>query len=350
MYGLEMSSEPGAIQPFSSSHATDYIMLNGSLVATVERPLTGGTGTVEYQHTDALGSSVAVTDASRTVIETSEYEPFGRVANRAARDGAGYTGHAEDAATGLTYMQQRYYDPQIGRFLSVDPVTPHQNPATAFNRYWYANGNPYSFTDPNGRSSVRTGSHIQGGSNTSAVSITIMNESRSRARSYSPGRSGRNGRNYGSDSISRITRSGTSNATNENISDVMAHFGIKNIMGVTVIAGDAGDAAAYTDSKSGAPTVVIGQAAFNFGLTHTGNIILHELYHGRSFQIYGNIKSNADIRMREIGAHRYNLQNPLPGTKDWEITQRQTIINNAYHHLSDEQKNKVDSGIYYDGK
>jgi RHS repeat-associated protein len=56
----------------------------------------------------------------------------------------------QDAMTGLTYMQQRYYDPMIGRFLSVDPVT-----ATSvggnFNRYWYANDNPYSFTDPDGR-------------------------------------------------------------------------------------------------------------------------------------------------------------------------------------------------------
>ena len=129
-------------------------MLNGSLVATVERPLTGGTGTVKYQHTDALGSPVAITDAWRTVIETSEYEPFGRVGNRAARDGAGYTGHAEDAATGLTYMQQRYYDPQIGRFLSVDPVTASSVTGSNFNRYWYASNNPYRFTDPDGRFAV----------------------------------------------------------------------------------------------------------------------------------------------------------------------------------------------------
>jgi uncharacterized protein RhaS with RHS repeats len=48
-------------------------------------------------------------------------------------------------------MQQRYYDPQIGRFLSVDPVTAYSNPVGAFNRYWYANNNPYKFTDPDGR-------------------------------------------------------------------------------------------------------------------------------------------------------------------------------------------------------
>ena len=46
---------------------------------------------------------------------------------------------------------QRYYDPQIGRFLSVDPVTAYEKPMTNFNRYAYAFNNPYKFTDPDGR-------------------------------------------------------------------------------------------------------------------------------------------------------------------------------------------------------
>lgn len=56
-----------------------------------------------------------------------------------------------DGATGLTYMQQRYYDPQIGRFLSVDPITPSGKTGGNFSRYWYANNNPFRFTDPDGR-------------------------------------------------------------------------------------------------------------------------------------------------------------------------------------------------------
>ena len=46
------------------------------------------------------------------------------------------------------HFVQRYYDPQIGRFLSVDPA------ASTFNLYAYANNNPYRFTDPDGRQSV----------------------------------------------------------------------------------------------------------------------------------------------------------------------------------------------------
>ena len=42
-------------------------------------------------------------------------------------------------------------DPQLGLFLSVDPVTAYSMPGSNFNRYWYANNNPYKFTDPDGR-------------------------------------------------------------------------------------------------------------------------------------------------------------------------------------------------------
>lgn len=48
-------------------------------------------------------------------------------------------------------MQQRYYDPTIGRFLSVDPIAANSNTGAGFNRYWYAANNPYKFTDPDGR-------------------------------------------------------------------------------------------------------------------------------------------------------------------------------------------------------
>jgi RHS repeat-associated protein len=108
--------------------------------------------TVEYIHTDALGSPVAVTNSAGAVVERREYEPYGRqLSPVAVADGPGFTGHVSDAATGLDYMQQRYYDPMIGRFLSVDPVSANRYRGSNFNRYWYANNNPYRFTDPDGR-------------------------------------------------------------------------------------------------------------------------------------------------------------------------------------------------------
>ena len=105
--------------------------------------------TVTYLHTDLLGSVVLETDQNRNVVQRYEYEPYG-LPRQAIADAPGYTGHVHDAGSGLVYMQQRYYDPDVGRFLSVDPVGVDTGTEGNFNRYWYGNNNPYTFIDPDG--------------------------------------------------------------------------------------------------------------------------------------------------------------------------------------------------------
>jgi len=99
----------------------------------------GGTATVKYQHVDALGSPVASSNAANQLLERTHREPYGGPINRQV-DGIGYAGHRMDGDTGLSYMQQRYMDPELGVFLSVDPVTAYEQPVGQFNRYRYANG------------------------------------------------------------------------------------------------------------------------------------------------------------------------------------------------------------------
>jgi RHS repeat-associated protein len=130
----------------------DYIQFGGSLVAI--RSLTSGVESVQYQHTDALGSVVARSSAGRSSVIKTGYEPYGALTNRPYYDQPAYAGHVGDTATGLDYMQQRYYDPQVGRFLSVDPVTANSGTGANFNRYWYADNNPYKFTDIDGRDAI----------------------------------------------------------------------------------------------------------------------------------------------------------------------------------------------------
>jgi RHS repeat-associated protein len=81
----------------------------------------------------------------------TRYEAYGNTAAGTVPNGIGFTGHVNDADTGLVYMQQRYYDPMAARFLSLDPVTTDANTGKSFNRYEYANNNPYKYTDPDGR-------------------------------------------------------------------------------------------------------------------------------------------------------------------------------------------------------
>lgn len=107
--------------------------------------------TVRYQHTDMLGSVVAESDANGVITSRSYYEPFGKRMG-GDKPGIGYTGHLQDEDLGLTYMQARYYDPLIGRFYANDPIGFRD--VHSFNRYAYANNNPYKYVDPDGRAAL----------------------------------------------------------------------------------------------------------------------------------------------------------------------------------------------------
>jgi RHS repeat-associated protein len=121
-----------------------------SAPVTVAPPAPAPDGAVTYLHTDALGSPVARSDSAGNVIARTAYEPYGRTASGNTPT-IGFTGHVNDGDTGLVYMQQRYYDPVAGRFLSVDPVITDVNTGARFNRFAYANNNPFKYLDPDGR-------------------------------------------------------------------------------------------------------------------------------------------------------------------------------------------------------
>jgi RHS repeat-associated protein len=132
------------------------IYLGNTVLATRTTDWSSGAVGVRYLHTDALGSPVAETDSAGAVVKRNSYEPYGAQYGANNIDGIGYTGHVMDQATGLTYMQQRYYDAQVGRFLGGDPVMPDTESGSNFNRYWYGNNNPSTFFDPDGREASGT--------------------------------------------------------------------------------------------------------------------------------------------------------------------------------------------------
>ncbi|TQV76454.1 hypothetical protein FLL45_00365 [Aliikangiella marina] len=110
---------------------------------------------IRYVHTDILGSPIAEMDSAGNLLKEFHYKPFGDTEEQKNED-LGFTGHLEDTDIGLTYMQARYYDPAIGRFYSNDPVHIDEHLSSiqgiqGFNRYAYANNNPYKYVDPDGR-------------------------------------------------------------------------------------------------------------------------------------------------------------------------------------------------------
>ncbi|WDE11754.1 RHS repeat domain-containing protein [Thalassomonas haliotis] len=93
------------------------------------------------------GSGVVTKSDDPDYNSVMSFKPFGE-AIEAPNDEVGYTGHKFDTDLGLSYMQARYYDPVIGRFYSNDPKGFRD--IHSFNRYTYANNNPYKYLDPDG--------------------------------------------------------------------------------------------------------------------------------------------------------------------------------------------------------
>ncbi len=149
--GLATGCDPANDRVFCNSFEKPPATVAQTRYVYLGRHLIGKDGIdgLRYLHTDALGSLVAETDASKTVTQRYHYLPYGG-AFGTAPNGPGYAGNVMDPS-GLTYMQARYYDPQLGRFLSTDPVDPDPQTGMNFNRYAYADANPYSKYDPSGR-------------------------------------------------------------------------------------------------------------------------------------------------------------------------------------------------------
>ena len=83
-------------------------------------------GTVAYYDFDAVGSTVDMTDRSSAVSDQCSYDPFGNVLRETQAITNLFTFLGEYGVirddTGLDYMQTRFYDPELGRFLSPDPL------------------------------------------------------------------------------------------------------------------------------------------------------------------------------------------------------------------------------------
>lgn len=101
--------------------------------------------TTTYFHQDHLGSTIAQTNDSGTVLNKYRYAPFGQTGDLAGAT-FGFTGQRYDAETGLYNFKARYCAPDIGRFLQPDPI----GYMAGMNLYTYVSNMPTALTDPFG--------------------------------------------------------------------------------------------------------------------------------------------------------------------------------------------------------
>jgi RHS repeat-associated protein len=141
-----------------------YISVGGAVIAVVKT--VNDSGVVEadpnkthYWHKDALGSIVAVSNASGAVLERMAFDPWGkRVRDSGLADPTlnpahgdrGFTGHEHIDEMQLVHMNGRVYDPLLGKFLSIDPVVGDPGNLQTYNRYSYVYNQPTRYADATG--------------------------------------------------------------------------------------------------------------------------------------------------------------------------------------------------------
>lgn len=113
-----------------------------------------------YLHRDYLGSILAITNTSGSIVEKRHFDAWGNLVF--VKDGQnndlakltfldrGYTGHEHLQGVALIHMNGRLYDPVVKRFLAPDNFVQDPTNTQNFNRYGYVLNNPLKYTDESG--------------------------------------------------------------------------------------------------------------------------------------------------------------------------------------------------------
>jgi RHS repeat-associated protein len=127
----------------------DHLGSTDALVVGIWNGSTFANQSIERLSFDAWGERRDAT--TQISYRASDADPFRTSAKDHDR---GYTGHEQLDDSGLIHMNGRIYDPELGRFLSPDPIVQIPEYSQNFNRYSYVLNNPLNATDPSGFSFI----------------------------------------------------------------------------------------------------------------------------------------------------------------------------------------------------
>src|SRR5690606_28928821 len=108
--------------------------------------------TTMYYMYNAHGDVTALIYEDGTIAATYEYDAFGNITGQtgSADNNITYAGYQYDWETGLYYLNARYYDARIARFLTEDTYRGSINDPLSLNLYTYCYNNPIRYWDPTG--------------------------------------------------------------------------------------------------------------------------------------------------------------------------------------------------------
>ncbi|MFI8811337.1 MULTISPECIES: polymorphic toxin-type HINT domain-containing protein [unclassified Streptomyces] len=128
--------------------ATRYVSLGGGHTA-----IRSDDGSFAFTIADHHGTGELAIQANNLSITQRRTLPFGEIRGQTPTNWPGtkgFVGGTDDTkTTGLTHLGAREYDPDTGRFISVDPILDLSDPQQ-MHGYTYANNNPATLSDPSG--------------------------------------------------------------------------------------------------------------------------------------------------------------------------------------------------------
>ena len=147
------SSLGTSVYPFGDDYeitggvTTKYVTVDG--LGVVAKRVGTGTGAVTYWlHADQLGSIQAVTNTAGAIVFRRQYRPYGETLAQSGShtESRGWIDQRNDGESGLTYLHARYFAPQLGVFVSPDPI----GVEGGMNLFAYALGDPVNAADHSG--------------------------------------------------------------------------------------------------------------------------------------------------------------------------------------------------------
>jgi RHS repeat-associated protein len=132
------------LQETTDGQATSYLY-GHDLLAQYD------SGTWAYHLNDGLGSVRQLADPTGQVVQGYSFSPFGVPLGESGGEPYGFTGEQWDASVGLVYLRARYYQPEVGRFISKDPFPGFDTSPQTLNAYSYVENDAVNRTDPTGK-------------------------------------------------------------------------------------------------------------------------------------------------------------------------------------------------------
>ena len=108
-------------------------------------------GAVYYYVTNLQGDVMRIVDASGTVMASYDYDPYGKVISATGTlaniNPLHYRGYVYDQETGFYYLQSRYYDSAVARFINADSYASTGQDIVGYNMFAYCKNNPITMVD-----------------------------------------------------------------------------------------------------------------------------------------------------------------------------------------------------------